>query len=737
MSKKFENVDDSVEDEEDFIGEIKNAKSRDNKKYKVKIWPEGEEDPKGYSIKGKSDSFKKAVDCIKKVLVKQTEKDFQEMKIEILDKRKIPYGNEADVRVSHDNNKGITVLKNFEGKKNKENTITVNKDKNSDTKFVKILAEKVIIPIVDKLIEGESLHEILRSSVVRKNVKMSQKSDSVVNSDSDKEYIDSPDELSDNDSEYKPEKMYTWKKHIKQRCSLCNKTFRTDSQLKKHDNKCHQLSRSFNEQLKSTSDKSELGGLGNEDKLENKMDTNDDEDVSKEIIETFRNTFSVENKKRKISFSDSEQLESSLFLRKVPNKYTHNFNDKNLDINDFSVFQDLGGGLCGANVAAAHCYGDVSMGRIVRRKVNLHKIAFWDLYKVEYVFPFTEMVGLKRTSFKTENDFLTFLSQNPNSDFLWMTHSDLQAISNMYNMNINILSVNVPVPGPHGSFARWTSLSPDRRIKFDIESRVNREDLFIYHHDDNHYDLLIQCKVSKGKGKENTEISNACEVPVSGVSVGVTRRAESDHLKGTGRVVREKRGMETGSDLASSYTSGTQLGKVKDVEDITEIKCLIDLVKKYKSDLQEKEKRIVTLENKVKELGGNPEDDDSNIESMLVGDDDGDMEAGDDISQEEHKLSCVICEESSRDKITLENHSKYHDTDGDWRCDGCSFQVNSKDALKKHVLLSHHTSTMLVDIRTIEQKDNSNKNENLNNFSCDRCEFITTDINDLQMHVNI
>ena len=135
-------------------------------------------------------------------------------------------------------------------------------------------------------------------------------------------------------------------------------------------------------------------------------------------------------------------------------------------------FEYGGGGLCGANAAAVHCHGYEKMSRALRRNINIHKLSLWDYYKMEFTFPLTEMVGVQEMTFLSEETFLAFLRDDSRSDLIWTRHSDLQAISNMYRIKINIFTTGVPVPGAYGDFARWTQLSPDLRLADKAEYSV-------------------------------------------------------------------------------------------------------------------------------------------------------------------------------------------------------------------------------------------------------------------------
>ena len=74
-----------------------------------------------------------------------------------------------------------------------------------------------------------------------------------------------------------------------------------------------------------------------------------------------------------------------------------------------------------------------------------------------------------------------------------------------------------------------------------------------------------------------------------------------------------------------------------------------------------------------------------------------------------YDFQCSICKMLCENKIHLNDHMSTHSDDGDWTCGQCSFQVNSKNALKNHLRASKHSSPHII---TPEAKDT---------FTCKLC----------------
>ena len=90
-------------------------------------------------------------------MIKGQPNEINKVQFKALDTKIQGVGLEIDVEIVNNRNRGIAVLKIYGPKEDikKENTVTVSKSKESDAKFVVLLAEKVIIPLMDRFLSGE------------------------------------------------------------------------------------------------------------------------------------------------------------------------------------------------------------------------------------------------------------------------------------------------------------------------------------------------------------------------------------------------------------------------------------------------------------------------------------------------------------------------------------------------------------------------------------------------------
>ena len=79
------------------------------------------------------------------------------VKFKPLDSKAQGAGLEIDVEVTHNKSRGVAILKIYGPKEDikKANTVTVSKSRESDSKYIVILAERVIKPLMDQFLSGE------------------------------------------------------------------------------------------------------------------------------------------------------------------------------------------------------------------------------------------------------------------------------------------------------------------------------------------------------------------------------------------------------------------------------------------------------------------------------------------------------------------------------------------------------------------------------------------------------
>ena len=213
----------------------------------------------------------------------------------------------------------------------------------------------------------------------------------------------------------------------------------------------------------------------------------------------------------------------------IPEQLRNMFKIKGVDISEHKIKRVGGGGKCGSKCISVHTTGSEHLADEIAINKNEHIAANWEnIYKDSYEFPHTERVGGGTMTFETEDEFLIFLLTQPGvASTMWMTHTDMQAVSTMLNMNMSILTTGIHSPFPQrcprckvqelfktedelrmhtenvhhrveseeereGRLlqARWTHLKPDIRIRECIPNE-KAEELILLHEDDIHYNIIV------------------------------------------------------------------------------------------------------------------------------------------------------------------------------------------------------------------------------------------------------
>ena len=131
--------------------------------YKEKKWgktEDGEYIIDGFTFRGKK-PFAKVVVGLRELFKKGIEREIDEYedisKVKALDVREKGNGLEMDIEITEKDGRGVAVLKLYGPNSRKENVVMVTKCKQSDSKFVTILAEKFIKPWMKKKLNNEPM----------------------------------------------------------------------------------------------------------------------------------------------------------------------------------------------------------------------------------------------------------------------------------------------------------------------------------------------------------------------------------------------------------------------------------------------------------------------------------------------------------------------------------------------------------------------------------------------------
>ena len=99
--------------------------------------------------------FKRALEGFKDMMKKGVIGEIRGIKYKVLDTRVNGAGLDVEIELVENKDIGIAVLKLYGPNTKKKNVITVSKSNGSDAKFVIILAEEVIKPLIIKFLEEE------------------------------------------------------------------------------------------------------------------------------------------------------------------------------------------------------------------------------------------------------------------------------------------------------------------------------------------------------------------------------------------------------------------------------------------------------------------------------------------------------------------------------------------------------------------------------------------------------
>ena len=151
-----------VSDEESVIlsEDSEHDISVDNDIFSTKVWHNLEK-PSGYVFRGKDDKFSKSVSTLKLVLKKGSQHKLGDVDFKVVDSKNDQNGREIKVETRIKSEKGLANVKVYGPNSKLEYSIMVNKVKRNDSKYVKIVAEKFVLPYLEHTIKGMSFNKFV------------------------------------------------------------------------------------------------------------------------------------------------------------------------------------------------------------------------------------------------------------------------------------------------------------------------------------------------------------------------------------------------------------------------------------------------------------------------------------------------------------------------------------------------------------------------------------------------
>ena len=219
-------------------------------------------------------------------------------------------------------------------------------------------------------------------------------------------------------------------------------------------------------------------------------------------------------------------------VKDIPEKYDEILKEVGIDRKEYCICSVEPDGACGSTCTSLHCHRDRKLARYVRRNINEYLVRFWPFFQPYFKFPYVVSVGLGTEPFETEESFLEFLKTDAKSGLMWMDHSGLQVVSNIYQISIHILTTGVA--GMDEPKARWTHLEPDERLSAFSTVQKGLPDMYLMHVDETHFDLIIRKdsdlaiegsvdemrEANDDKKEEEKEDKEAEPEPAEGAAVG-------------------------------------------------------------------------------------------------------------------------------------------------------------------------------------------------------------------------
>ena len=146
----------AIESESENEELIVNDNEESLEDYNEKVWGKeegGEKITDGYSFTGKK-VFGKATAGLKALLTKGIQKKINGIQIKVLDARKQGAGLEIVIEITDKKERGKSVIKIYDSNPKKK-TITISKSKGCDQKFVILLTEKIVKPLIRIYLSGQ------------------------------------------------------------------------------------------------------------------------------------------------------------------------------------------------------------------------------------------------------------------------------------------------------------------------------------------------------------------------------------------------------------------------------------------------------------------------------------------------------------------------------------------------------------------------------------------------------
>ena len=726
--------------------------------YKESFWPAKPDTPRGFTYKGKSNLMTHAMEKIKCTLKRGSLKEINGLKFKISDVKLHGGATQVTVEMFVNEERGIAIAELWGPNKRKECTILIKKSKEYDEKYVSILAKQIIQPCLDCIVHGKSLHEFVKNK--NKNTKKGTNSKCNIceKSFTSEKYL----------------KVHMTKIHTKKsnKCKHCDYTDHSNIKLREHIKITHadadkQFS-NLTSQPESMDTQTTLNGskfetlneLSGKSWEEKRMD---DQIMDTEIIEEhiMKDTETLVGSKHRDEQIKKREREEEKEIERSQNSEDTNLskkkssrrkrkkrkslrdnsdsallppgfkhvpkNIKHLTKSDDLVLSIVPDGACLPRAGAAHIFEDQNEGIRFRSVINTHMVDRWSYYSEKIAFPYKREIGLggQHVEFETAQEYLDFLRRNPHdAKFLWSDTEELVAISNLYQIDINIIETK----GINDQKPSMNTIKADAKLAiFSILPKGKVPNMTVVHTGNNHYDLIVS-KISRIAQKTLSNVQTTPEkeenIELSALKeeYELLRKEHSECLKKIEKLQNELETSKESKEVDKEYEANTE-------EQIL-LKGKLEGFSQECPQSEPKPFTCILCANKFKtkdqlEKHVSQHTNDGGINCKICTDK---VKTEDELKKhitQKHAndpVACNICNQKIKTQDQLKEHLKTnHTNDGDWNCDDCDHQTNSQEGLMRHLNATHHNSQQIP-------------NPESKSFECNFCEMKFFDRKTLEEH---
>ena len=336
---------------------------------------------------------------------------------------------------------------------------------------------------------------------------------------------------------------------------------------------------------------------------------------------------------------------------------------------DAAVVEIESNGACGTTAIAKALFDDDKEGITIRRAVNRHVVDEFEYYRekgfgADEDSPFERLIGVGSTSktihIRDEADVKKWLLSDE-ADLMWAQSEDFAAVANLYNTRVHIVTTITSAENKPGIY----TINPDPVLQKKmeaIEGGANKitkqiDEVFLLHKDRNHFNVILKRTECDSVSADETRTPDLAEVEKK-------RKDEIKALKNEinlQRLTKEKYITEYRKMEIMFNKMEENIGRLtQEINKLKEINQIASKPAPLPTDINEGKKCLHPMN--------------TNSDAMDV--------------ESEENSSVNSGKARTYSDVTKHNKTEAKKNE-EWDCNKCSFQTESEDSIKNHMMLKH------------------------------------------------